>query len=143
MGLVTAQEVCGLKEKRQMLAAQAEKSVEPAALIERMQARPAMEEQIPVADKMADVRIAVAWDRAFCFYYRDNLELLQELGTTLVLFSPLEDAALPECDGLYLGGAIRNCMSGHFPETLPCGKRCAGPCWAACPLLPSAAALCI
>lgn len=104
LGLVTAQEVSDLREKMQLLAAQAEKSIELDGLITLMQAQPEMEAAIPQAEKIADVRIAVAKDKAFCFYYRDNLDLLQELGATLVPFSPLEDKALPECDGLYLGG---------------------------------------
>lgn len=48
--------------------------------------------------------IAVARDRAFCFYYKDNLELLKELGCRLVFFSPLSDRRLPEADGVILGG---------------------------------------
>ncbi len=51
------------------------------------------------------VRVGVPSDRAFSFYYEDNLDLLREQGVEIVWFSPLTDASLPSgLDGLYLGG---------------------------------------
>jgi cobyrinic acid a,c-diamide synthase len=48
-------------------------------------------------------RIGLAWDEAFHFYYDDNLRRLEELGATLVRFSPIRDG-LPDVDGVYFGG---------------------------------------
>ena len=49
--------------------------------------------------------LAVAYDDAFCFYYRDNIEMFEERGVKIKYFSPLEDSAVPEdADGLLLGG---------------------------------------
>ena len=50
------------------------------------------------------VRVGVADDPAFCFYYPENLDLLRIEGAELVKFSPMNDQALPSVDMLYLGG---------------------------------------
>ena len=43
--------------------------------------------------------IGVARDEAFCFYYKDNLDMLEEMGASLVFFSPLHDKEIPKtCD---------------------------------------------
>ena len=86
------------------------------------------------------LRIAIAQDEAFCFYYEDNLDLLRELGAELVPFSPIHDAHLPQdiC-GLILGGGypelklaelsanesmrteIRKAIAGGLPSIAECG----------------------
>lgn len=51
------------------------------------------------------VRVGIARDRAFSFYYQDNLDLLRQMGASLVPFSPISDRALPpHLDGIYIGG---------------------------------------
>ncbi|MGI0493734.1 cobyrinate a,c-diamide synthase [Alkalinema pantanalense CENA528] len=52
------------------------------------------------------IKLAIAQDAAFSFYYADNLELLTELGADLIPWSPLRDGQLPDCQGLYFGGGF-------------------------------------
>lgn len=63
----------------------------------------------PVSSGLARVRIGVARDAAFGFYYADDLEALQQAGAELVFFDTLHDNRLPVIDGLFIGGG--------FPET--------------------------
>ncbi|NYF80049.1 cobyrinic acid a,c-diamide synthase [Granulicella arctica] len=53
----------------------------------------------------ASIRVGVARDRAFSFYYEDNLDLLRHHGAEIIPFSPMLDSSLPaDLDALYLGG---------------------------------------
>ena len=61
-------------------------------------------------EQLADVRIGWARDRAFGFYYADDLEALQQAGAQLVPVDTLHDSRLPALDGLFIGGG--------FPERL-------------------------
>lgn len=51
------------------------------------------------------IRIAIAYDKAFCFYYEDNLDFLREAGAEIVTFSPISDSKIPDnVDAIYIGG---------------------------------------
>ncbi len=66
------------------------------------------------------VRIGVAFDDAFCFYYAENLEMLEDAGAEIITFSPLEDHALPRDLGLmYLGGGISEAYVPRLASNQP------------------------
>lgn len=87
------------------------------------------------------VKLAVAKDEAFCFLYKDNLQLLESLGAELCFFSPLYDRALPkEAQGLLLPGgypelyaqtlsenlSMRESIASAIRNGLPCLAECGG-----------------
>ncbi len=108
LGLVTAGEITNLQTKLDLLASAAAASIDIDGLIglaEEYAPFSYEEMKLKSGPPPKPVRVAVAMDKAFCFYYHDSLELLRELGAILVPFSPLSDAILPEdVGGLILGG---------------------------------------
>ncbi|MBI2372011.1 MAG: cobyrinate a,c-diamide synthase [Deltaproteobacteria bacterium] len=111
LGLVTAEERGLSPDLLERLANALERHADVDAIIALGKtARPLADSQgRPRAASMGKpihrVRVAVARDAAFCFYYEENLELLQARGADLVPFSPLTDPVLPAgVHGVYLGG---------------------------------------
>nr|WP_308650288.1 cobyrinate a,c-diamide synthase [uncultured Agathobacter sp.] len=76
-------------------------------------------EQMQIQNQNNTVNIAVAMDEAFCFYYEDNLRLLEKCGAKLQYFSPLHDTKLPDnCDALLLGGGYPELYAKELSENV-------------------------
>ncbi len=94
----------------------------------------------PPAAATRRLRLGVARDAAFTFYYPENLAALERAGAELVPFSPLSDDHLPEVDGLYIGGgfpefhaarltantALRGEIARHGRDGMPIYAECGG-----------------
>lgn len=106
LGLLTGDEAPISAEKIALLAETIAAHIDLDRLLELCSTFSADKHDTPPTPKTtAPCRIAVARDRAFCFYYEDNFDILRDRGAELVFFSPLNDKKLPEnIHGIYLGG---------------------------------------
>lgn len=139
LGLLTPDEIGGVRERIFAVADQMTRTVDLDALL-------ALAADMPEAVRREQkcgtrkCRIAVARDEAFCFLYEDSLDGLRDAGAELCFFSPLHDTDLPEgADGLYLPGgypelhakelaeneamrrAIRESVRSGIPTLAECG----------------------
>jgi cobyrinic acid a,c-diamide synthase len=73
---------------------------------------------IPIWNKInkQPVKIGVAFDEVFNFYYKENIESLEANNAKVVYFSPLKDEGLPDVDGLYIGGGYPELFSKQLSE---------------------------
>ena len=141
LGLVTAQEIQDFDQKMHQLGRLAQKYLD----LEKMLSLPDL--PVPAYRKpmLPELHvspvIAVAKDKAFCFLYRENLELLENLGCRIKYFSPLEDHEIPEdADGLILCGGYPELYAEQLSENnsmirninikirsgMPCIAECGG-----------------
>jgi len=102
LGLIQSSEIEDLEEKIEICAQLLEKHLDMELLLEQFKESEKYEDNFHIENK--GKRIAVAYDKAFSFYYKENLELLEEMGE-VIYFSPIADKELPSnIDFLYLGG---------------------------------------
>ena len=107
LGLVTSEDHCMTTDHQDALVNLIENGIHPEQLIRQLPESTTEAATVPyiMSTSPQRVRIGVARDRAFCFYYPDNLEILKAYGAELIEFSPIDDRNLPhDLDGLYLGG---------------------------------------
>ncbi|MBF9002587.1 cobyrinate a,c-diamide synthase [Vibrio nitrifigilis] len=109
LGLLTAQESAKFDPHWQTLGEAIEEHIDIDALLQmsELDATSYTPQAIPSPVETswgAGLRVAVALDNAFNFYYQDNLDLLKASGLDIVPFSPLTDACVPDCDCVYIGG---------------------------------------
>ena len=115
LGLVQAAEVRDELEQRfeagadWLVAAGAENVLERFAPVEFTASPPA-----PLQPRLRGLKIGVARDAAFSFIYESNLDLLCELGAEVSFFSPLDDAALPDVDAVWLPGGYPELHAGRL-----------------------------
>jgi cobyrinic acid a,c-diamide synthase len=137
LGLVQAEEIIDL-ESRLTAAAASIASTSLAALPQAVEFVLPARETLP--QLLSGIRIGIARDTAFSFIYAANLDFLRALGATLVFFSPLADAVLPDVDSLYLpggypelhlqalqnNGAMQAALQTHFRQGKPIYAECGG-----------------
>ena len=143
LGLLQPEELQAQKDWVETVAEAVEKTVDLNRIFEI-----AAQAETLQAQKPADVRqnskfpsgyrIGVARDAAFSFYYRENLRMLEDMGATLVYFSPLADAELPVVDALIFGGgypelyAKQLCENSSMRESILQALESGMPCHAEC-----------
>ncbi len=118
LGLVPQEDIKDLKRKIRLLVEQVIKTID-VDLIIKMSNRPKVSylnatKFLFEVNSKNTAKIAVAKDKAFNYYYKDNIDLLEIMGAEINYFSPLEDELLPkDVDGLYFGGG---CIDFYLKE---------------------------
>ncbi len=107
LGLIPSVEMESLKEKFSDLGDEIEKYIDIDRLIEISESE-SVKSNFDLKDlpRFENKKVAIAYDKAFNFYYKENIELLEHMGVEIVKFSPLKDKKVPEADCIYIGGGF-------------------------------------
>ena len=90
--------------------------------------------------KYAGLKIGLAYDDAFCFYYKKNISLIEYLGAQIKYFSPIKDELIPDVDGIIIGGgypelfaekleknlSMKNSICNAIEDNIPVLAECGG-----------------
>ncbi|MGL5330774.1 MAG: cobyrinate a,c-diamide synthase, partial [Peptostreptococcaceae bacterium] len=110
LGLVPSVEIDLLKNKFNNLADEIEKYINIDRILEIAETEEVSSQfdldEFIKNNQIKDKTISIAYDKSFNFYYRENIELLEELGLNIKYFSPLQDREVPESDYIYIGGGF-------------------------------------
>lgn len=138
LGLIQSSEIKDLEEKIDICSELILKYVDMEKLIKYFRKTEEYKDEFYLENK--NLNIAVAYDKAFSFYYKENLELLSNLGN-IKYFSPIKDKKLPEnLDFLYIGGgypevfinelshnkSMLNSIRENLNKGLECYAECGG-----------------
>lgn len=108
LGLIPSVETEDLEEKLELLAKRLSETVDIEGLLAMAGNLPKIETKpFSVSENIDPIRIGIAKDEAFNFYYEDNLDIMRDMGVEWVPFSPVHDGAIPEnLGGIYIGGGF-------------------------------------
>lgn len=124
LGLVMPDELSDIKKQLNEIAGRLKKTIDMDLLMDIAEeaeeiTKTTNTEQMQIQNQNNTVNIAVAMDEAFCFYYEDNLRLLEKCGAKLQYFSPLHDTKLPkDCDAMLLGGGYPELYTKELSENV-------------------------
>lgn len=117
LGLITADEIKDFFEISDILADTALQNLDIDGIIELSKTAQPLRCNECERKVLKTVTLGVARDSAFCFYYDENLEMLEECGAEIVSFSPINDNQLPEgLDGIYIGGGYPELFAKQLSE---------------------------
>ena len=115
LGLVPANETESAAARIEAIRAAVEHQVDVDGLLEATRgAAPLTPAASGRAARAKDIRIGIARDRAFGFYYAGDLEALEDEGAELVPFDTLHDARLPQVNALFIGGGFPECFASEL-----------------------------
>lgn len=130
LGLFPSNEIEDLERKVNTIADEMEKHIDIDRIIELSESENVtssfelnMFSEDPEVRALAEGKtVAVAYDKAFNFYYPDNIDLFKEIGANIITFSPINDEEIPEADLLYMGGGFPEVFAEELEKNVSMRK---------------------